>query len=211
MIPSQLYRLPYRVLQKLIVFGGARTLVAPVDCLAAAPTQPSSVQHQLVRLNEKNLARHIARGEAPYCESLALRINEPRLHCFGAIENEKLVAFIWVHEGSAEAEMNYGCHLGTATSIGLANDSAFVFHVYTAPEARGQGWMGAVLRHAAQVLGTEHGIESFVTTTEVINRAALAGFTKIGFEERGVYWRYGLGSLVRGWYPKPIFPILSYG
>ncbi len=204
------YRLPYRALQKLIVLEGVRTLVAPVDHLAAVPTKPGVAPAELVQLDPATLVQYIAQDEAPNCEPFARRLDEPRLHCFGAIAEKSLVAFLWLHEGSAEAEMNCGYHPGTATPIALVPSAAFVFHVYTAPSARGQGRMGAVLGHAARTLQAERGIESFVTTTEIINRAARAGLTKVGFEERGIYWRFGLGRKTGGWYPRPTSPILGF-
>ncbi len=205
MIPSHLYRLPYRALQKLVLLEGTRTMVAPIDRLA------TKEKPGMTRLDPKSLAQHMAQGEAPYCESLVGRMNEPKLHCFGAVADKSLVAFAWIYEGSADSEMNYGYHRDTATPIELAPNTAFVFNIYTAPDSRGQGWMGALLSHAARVLEAEQGIESFVTTTEVINRAAKASLTKIGFEERGIYWRYGLGNKIGGRYPKPTVPILAFG
>jgi GNAT superfamily N-acetyltransferase len=199
-------RFSYRILQKLAVFEVARTFTVDTACLSAG-----SQQAEVIALDQESLALYLERGEAPGCEPFIERLSEQGLHAFGAIVDGELASFAWLHEGLAEAGMNYGYHPGTATAIHLADDAAFVFHIYTAPQFRGRGLMGAVLRGAASRLLAERGVRTLVTTTETINDAARAGFARLGFEDCGAYCRFGLPRWTTGWYPRPAAPILAFG
>lgn len=199
-------RLLYRGLQKLAVLEIARTLTASTDQLSTG-TEGGLV----ARLDRARVLGFFERGDAPSCEAFARRLDEPRLHCFGAIDAGRLLSFAWVHEGSAEAGMNFGYHPGTATAMRLTPDAAFVFHLHTAREARGRGLASAVLRHAAAALRAERGVRSLVTTTEMVNDAARLALKRAGFEDRGCYWRFGFGSWATGWYPPPSGPIVGFG
>lgn len=199
-------QLAYRALQKLAVFEVARTLTADTAILATGEQRS-----EVVRLDKQTLQGFLDQNQAPGCEPFLERLDEPNLHAFGAILHGRLVSFAWLHEGSAEAGMNYGYHPGTATAIRLTDDAAFVFHLYTAPEARGQGWMRSVIWKAAKELLQNRSIRSFVTTTETINQPARRALENAGFIDRGAYCRLGVGEWCSGWYPRTSEPIVGFG
>lgn len=202
-----LRRLPYKALQKLVVVEGVHTLVADGGRLAAAPRPVGAVE-----LRRPEVEFYLRQGQAPGCEALARRLDEPTMHAFGCIDSGgTLTSFAWLHEGYAEPRMNHGYHLGTATGVRLADDAAFVFHVYTHPAYRGRGLVRAVLGKAAETLAKTRGIRRFATTTEIVNDAAFTALTRLGFEPAGVYWRFGVGTRVGGWYPRATPPIVRFG
>jgi hypothetical protein len=209
MLAHKVLRPLYRLLQRIFVLEAvavmtARTAEVSVHRITAADLEALVLTHG-------QLQHFMQRGEAPYCESLCERLGDPRLTCVGVVAGGHLLSFAWFHQGCAEAAMNYGRTPATATPILLTPDAAFVFHAYTAPQARGQRLLTAVLAHAATWLVETHDVKALVTTTETVNDAARAAFRRASFIDAGTYWRYGLGKRVFGWYPRPQAPIVAYG
>ncbi len=203
---SKLVYISYRCLQRLIVLEGVALMVADTATVSAS-RKPSG---QARSLSVDELKRFIELGDAPYCENLVDRLSDDRLYCFGVESDNHLLSFAWFHIGSAEADMNYGRCKATATAIQLEPEAAFVFHAYTALQSRGKRLMAEVLAEAARYLKHKNGVEQFVATTELVNKAARYSFARAAFVEAGSYWRFGLGRCVGGKYPMPASPILGY-
>lgn len=201
-----LKRVAYRCLQRVMVLERVTVMIAETSKLAA-----ESINGQAERISAAKLKRFIESGEAPYCEELVERLDDPRLSCFAVIAAERLSSFAWFFHGSAEAGMNYGRSKATATAIELDECSVFVFHAYTAAGSRGVGLMREVLCCAANELAESGGADWLVATTESLNTQARRAFGRTGFQEIGHYTRYGIGSRVFGSYPKPVPPIQSFG
>jgi len=162
-------------------------------------------------ISPKRLQAAIECGDVPFCEQLAERMHDDRLWCFGVVAEDRLLSFAWFHIGRAEAQMNCGQQAATATALELNADSAFVFHAYTHPDARGQRLLGDVLTRGAAWLAEHQGVRRLVGTTDLLNTAARNAFAHAGFRQHGAYWRFGLGPWAAGWYPAPETPILAYG
>ena len=197
--------LPYIIAKHLFICEGTCTYAAPIAPLAIRKTRG-----MVVRLDAEQLLTFIAKGQAPWCEELAQRMEDPKLHCFGAIRDDDLLAFCWFCEEHAESVMNRGYHPVTDTRINLTHDAAFMFHGYTNPEARRQGWQKEILFTAAAKLQAERGIAWIVTTTEIVNYRVKNGLTSLGFEHRGNYWQYGIGSWIVERYPQATLPVVGY-
>ncbi len=202
-----LLRIAYKSLQRLMVLEGISVMVA--DAMQSAKSL--SYDNRAGLILPETLHSAIARGDAPYCEGLADRILDDRLWCFGAVVDGRLQSFAWFHIGGADADMNYGRQAATATALKLTPNSAFVFHAYTTPAARGQRLLGDVLTQAADWLTKHRGVRHLVATTELVNTSARSAFAQAGYLHQDAYWRYGLGLWAAGWYPAPQQPILAYG
>lgn len=206
-LTRKLFRIPYLFAQRVIPMEAVRVLVLDVD---TQDTTRSMDTHSIRFLSPGLAAEYAASGQLLYSEAYLERIDEDRMWCVGAESAEGLQSFAWLHEGIAEKEMNEGYHSATATEIRLSADAAFVFNVFTTPESRGLGLMPAILGHAATKLRRTRGVRWLVTTTEITNDAARAGFLKSGFREVGQYFRYGIGKQAWGSYPKPEGPIRGF-
>lgn len=207
MLSRKLLWIPYRLLQRVVPFEAARVLVLDSSTIA---TTPEVADHSIRLLPSSAAKRYASCGSLLYSDEHVPRLTEDRMSCVGAESEAGLCAFAWFYEGLAERGMNVGCHPATATEIQLSGDAAFVFNVYTAPESRGQGLMPAILSHAALELHRSRDIRWLVTTTEVTNDAARAGFRKSGFCEHGFYVRFGFGKYAWGWYSRPREPIEGF-
>ena len=180
----------YRLAQRLIVLELTRVLSAPTDTLAAGAPTPESVGP----LDRESLERFAAAGDAPWCEALVPRLGvDPDLHAYGAVVDGRLASFAWANLREAEPAMNVGYCAGTAQGMRLADDAAFLFHAFTQPAHRGQGWMVRVIRYAAEDL-SRRGVRWVVTTTDHFNRPARAALASAGFGGRGWYLRVGPAS-----------------
>lgn len=197
----------YRALQRFMVLEGVAVVVGDAETIGVSRDSTGQVQS----LDSADIERFIAEGQAPYCQSLVERLSDELLHCFGSIHDGKLISFCWFHIGGADAWMNEGYCPATGTAIRLIQNAAFVFHAYTAPEARGRRHLSQVLSAAAQELNEHFGVSHLVGTTELTNTAALAAFRRTGFDHSASYWRVGMGPWAAGWYPKPRLPVLRYG
>ena len=201
-----LHTFPYLALQQLAVFEIVKTYSARTFELARRTTRP-----EVIELNANLLDYFATRGEAPHCSTLIKRLEDPRIRCFGAVSEERLMAFAWTKVGTADKGLNLGYRPGTAATLKLPDSAAFLFHAYTAPLARQRGWMTCLVRHAADVMRVEENVDNMVTTTEIINGPARSLFRNLGFREIGDYWRIGVGNWSTGWYPRPTAPVLAYG
>lgn len=207
MLSRRILELPYLLLQRLVPFEAARLLV--LDCNYVR-TSPEVGNHTIRILSNSDACEYVASGQLLFSDELTPRLTEQRMWCVGAESEAGLCAFAWFYEGLAEKGMNVGYHPATATEIQLSSDAAFVFNVYTAPGSRGQGLMPAMLSYAALELHRTRDVRWLVTTTEVTNDAALAGFRKSGFHEQGVYLRFGIGAHSWGWYPTLREPVEGF-
>lgn len=207
MLSRRILRLPYRLLQRVVPFEAARLLVLDSNTVRSS----AEVGGYTIRvLSTSEASEYAASGQLLFSEELIPRLIEHRMWCVGAESEAGLCAFAWFYEGLAEKGMNVGYHPATATEIQLSSNAAFVFNVYTAPDSRGQGLMPAMLSCAALELYRTRDVGWLVTTTEVTNAAALAGFRKSGFHEQGVYLRFGIGAHSWGWYPKLREPVEGF-
>lgn len=100
------FQLPYRCLQRVMVFEGVKVLVAQ-SCDAISSTDSSN---NVRRLSARRIQSFVERGEAPYCEQLISYLSSERVVCFGYEEDNHLLSFVWVHLGSPPAELNQGRH-----------------------------------------------------------------------------------------------------
>ncbi len=201
-----LRRAVYRCLQRAIVLERVTVMVARTSAVTEA-----TGNRVVKQLDKRSLVTFLELGDAPYCEALVARLDDPRLHCFAVVEAGRLRSFAWFYRGSAEAEMNYGRSKATASAIELDEDTAFVFHAHTAADSRGKRMMAAVLSHAARELAASDRVDWLVATTECVNDAARHAFRRVGFQEVGRYTRFGVGRCVFGAYPTPVPPIRSFG
>lgn len=200
-------RLCYRVMQRVMVLEGVAVLVGDTAVIGGSSGRGDRVRS----LDRSDLDRFIGVEQAPYCQSLAERLSDERLHCYGVIEEAGLASFCWFHRGGADASMNEGYCPATGTAIELTEDAAFVLHAYTAPEARGRRLLPQVLSVAARELDEQFGVSHLVGTTELTNDAAIAAFRRAGFDHTASYWRIGAGRWAAGWYPCPVPPVVRYG
>ena len=207
MLSRNVLRMPYRLLQRVIPCEAARVLILDSSTIASTP---EVTNHTIRLLSSSDAVKYASGGSLLNSDELVPRLTEDRMWCVGAESEAGLCAFAWFYEGLAERGMNVGYHPATATEIQLSGEAAFVFNVYTAPESRGQGLMPAMLSHAALELRKSRDVRWIVTTTEVTNDAARAGFRKSGFHEQGVYFRFGFGKYAWGWYPKSREPIQGF-
>lgn len=206
MLSKVLYR-GYRLAQRVFPVEAACLLVAPTETSAIAlPSDHCTVGF----LSEEHALGYAEAGQMPHSRDLITRLSEDRMACVGVESNGRLCAFAWLHEGLAERGMNVGSHPATATEIRLNEDAAFVFNVYTAPPHRGKGMMAAALNFASAELRRTRRTRWLVSTTDVTNAAARAGFRKCGFREVGRYYRYGIGNRSWGRYPHPTTPIEGF-
>lgn len=199
-------RFIYRCMQRVIAIERVCVLSASTYIV----TEKMQCSTQAKVLSQTVMNRFIQQADAPHCEPLLDQMLDPQLCCVGVIQAERLQSFAWFYIGTAKAEINYGKDSRTATALSLAPDSAFVFHAYTAANARGNRLMKQVLSEAAQVLHRDHGIQQLVTTTEWTNSSARRAFRIAGFKEEGFYWRCKLGPWNFGIYPQPRSPILGF-
>lgn len=203
----QMLRPPYTILQRIMVLEGVSVMVAKTD--GSVNSEP----HELgaARLSRPQLQRYSQQGEAPHCEALLESMEDQQLFCFGVESKGKLLSFSWFHIGSASADMNYGRTRATATALELEPSTAFVFHAYTAEEARGRRLLTRVLEHAGVWLRQHRCVTHLVATTELINDSARRAFANAGFQHADSYWRFGFGSRIGARYPAAKSPVIRYG
>lgn len=206
---SRAWRVGYRAARRVLPVEAATVLVASTR--PASRPRGNGGGYMISFLDEGRATAYAERGQLPFAESYLERLSEDRMWCVAVESEDALCSFAWLYEGLAERGMNVGSHPATATEIRLGKDSAFVFNGYTSPASRGRGLMSTALLHAAAELRLHRGVRWLVSTTDVTNTAALAGFRKCGFRGLGRYYQLGVGPLAWKSHPAPRGPIRGFG
>ena len=105
MVASRLFRILYRLTQRVIPLEAVRLLVLDTHTLSKPQTIANST---LEFLSPELAAKYSARDQLLFSHEYQERLDEKRLWCVGAESDAGLRAFAWLHEGIAEKGMNVG-------------------------------------------------------------------------------------------------------
>lgn len=134
-------------------------------------------------------------------DELVERASRGRDHCFAACDGQNLAAFVWIAEGSLEAEHNRGRSSASGVAASFDDDAGFVYHAYTLPAYRGRQLSPACMALALQSLGAR-GITRLWTTTAWSNDSFRSACRKIGAVELGTIWCVGWGDATLKFVPR---------
>jgi GNAT superfamily N-acetyltransferase len=133
------------------------------------------------------------------------RLSGGRDHCFAAFDGDRPVSFVWIAEGSIEAEHNRGRVPASGVAASFGDDAGFVYHAYTLPEYRGRRLSPACLARALACLAPR-GIKRLWTTTDWSNESFSAACRQIGARDLGSIWCVGWGDSVLKLVPRRAAP-----
>jgi ribosomal protein S18 acetylase RimI-like enzyme len=133
------------------------------------------------------------------------RLSSGRDHCFAAFDGPRPVSYVWIAEGSIEAEHNRGRVPASGVAASFDDDAGFVYHAYTLPEYRGRRLSPACLAMALRRLAPR-GITRLWTTTDWSNESFRAACRRLGAVELGTIWCMGWGDSVLKIVPRRAAP-----
>jgi hypothetical protein len=133
--------------------------------------------------------------------ALLERLTGGRDHCFAAMDGPRPAAYVWIAEGSIEAEQNRGRTPASGVAASFGDDAGFVYHAYTLPSYRGRQLSPACLALALAGLAPR-GITRLWTTTDWSNQSFRAACRKLGAVDCGSIWCLGRGDSVLKLVPR---------
>lgn len=168
------------VLNRLLVRGASVSLVH-VLCLDSSGIRTEPVDSGFERrfLTPDEVRRHAADPSNNLPPDFADRAGRGMDVCFGAIRGDRLASYGWYARDSIEPEHAAG------TPVGLPQNVAYMYKLFTHPDFRGRRLNGACVRDAAVALSAR-GVDRIVGMVYWSNEASMRSLERLGFRRLGL-------------------------
>lgn len=184
------HRLLYRVVQRCILLNVTHLVTMSLD-------EPSSDKEPVDGIEFRPLSRdeYLAQVEDSDLEldpSLAERISPPLDTCFGAIKDDRLIAYFWLATDSIEALHNSHGSEASGVALSFPANTVYTYNALVHPDYRGAGLYTQLVRAgcdwAHQTLRTDR----LISTVDWTNFSAIRSCRRQGRRSIGLIWRFGL-------------------
>lgn len=171
-----------RSLQRLMILDVTHVMIQDTRALVSAD-HDDGIEYRFLR--EADILQFSEDPLADISVDMAARLESDHDLCFAGIIDGKLACYSWFALHSIEAEHNRSSESPlSGMAISFPNHFAFRYKGYTHPEFRGQRLYQRVAVEAAMGLRAM-GIDSILSTAEIVNFSALKSSYRSGFQFLG--------------------------
>ena len=116
----------------------------------------------------------------------------------GAFSENELVGLSFFAQGTIAPQHNRGGSTFKGVGLRLPENVCYQFKVFVLPEFRGKHINGKMIEFASEIF-KKHSVDTFITTTDIVNRPFLSSVRKQGFRivgftcewamfKKSIYW-----------------------
>jgi RimJ/RimL family protein N-acetyltransferase len=183
------HKLLYRVAQRCLLLNVTHLVTMSLD--EPSDNDPADgIEFRPLSRNE--FSAFVERSDLKLDLSLADRIAPPMDTCFGAVEDDRLIAYFWLATDSIEAIHNSQGSEESGVALSFPADTVYTYNAFVHPDHRGAG-LYTQLVHAGCAWAHETlGMDRLISTVDWTNFSAMRSCRRQGRRSIGLIWRIGL-------------------
>lgn len=185
------HKLLYRALARCILLHVTHLVTLRLD----QPSQEAETTPQdgieFRPLTSEEFLTFAANSDLNLDRALADRISPPLDTCFGAVKDDRLIAYFWIATDSIEAVHNSQGTEESGVALSFPANTVYTYNALVHPDHRGAGLYIRLVRAGCKWAHETLDVDRLISTVDWTNFSAIRSCRRQGRKSIGLIWRIG--------------------